>query len=45
MENTPKDSSKDGSALHKWAWFVALWLGGVLTVGAVSFLLRAVLLP
>jgi hypothetical protein len=30
-----------GSRLHRVVWFVALWLGGVVTVGAVAYLLRA----
>lgn len=29
---------------RKLAWFVGLWLAGVLTVGAVSYLIRAWLL-
>ncbi|MDP4917485.1 MAG: hypothetical protein NWR12_07190 [Haliea sp.] len=33
-----------GSLRKKWAWFVGLWLAGVLTVGAVSVVLRWVLL-
>lgn len=30
-------------ALHRLLWFVALWAAGVATVGAVAFLLRAML--
>lgn len=29
----------------RWAWFVGLWLGGVIAVGTVSLLLRWILLP
>jgi len=32
-------------ALRRLLWFVALWSAGVLAVGAVAFLLRALLLP
>jgi hypothetical protein len=31
--------------MRRAAWFVALWLCGVLAVGAMAWLLRAVLLP
>lgn len=31
------------SGLRKLGWFVGLWLGGVLTVGGVAMVLRAVL--
>jgi hypothetical protein len=31
-------------ALSRLLWFVGLWLAGVLAVGAVAYLLRAVLL-
>jgi|TARA_R100000005_G_scaffold94270_1_gene71747 hypothetical protein len=34
-----------GDLGRKWAWFIGLWLGGVLVVGAVSALLRWILLP
>jgi hypothetical protein len=30
--------------LRRLAWFLGLWLAGVLTVTAVAFLIRAVLL-
>ncbi len=30
--------------LKRLAWFAGLWLAGVLTVGAVAFSIRAVLL-
>jgi hypothetical protein len=29
---------------QQWAWFVGLWIAGVLSVGSVSFLLRSILL-
>lgn len=29
----------------KWAWFIGLWVSGVLVVGAVSALLRWILVP
>ena len=32
-------------ALRRALWFVALWAAGVLAVGTVAFLLRALLLP
>jgi hypothetical protein len=32
------------SLAHRLLWFVALWLAGVLTVGAVALLIRSVLL-
>ncbi len=32
------------AARRRLAWFVGLWLAGVLTVGAVSYLIRAWLL-
>jgi hypothetical protein len=31
-------------ALSRLLWFVGLWLAGVLAVGVVAYLLRAVLL-
>ena len=31
------------SALHKASWFVALWLGGVITIGGVATVLRFML--
>jgi hypothetical protein len=32
-----------GSVARKLAWFVGLWLAGVVAVGAVGLLIRAVL--
>jgi hypothetical protein len=32
------------SLAHRLLWFAMLWLGGVLAVGAVGFLIRSVLL-
>ena len=29
----------------KLVWFIGLWIGGVVTIGALSLLLRAILLP
>jgi Protein of unknown function (DUF2474) len=34
----------DGSRLSRLAWFIGLWAGGVLTVGATAYLLRVVIL-
>jgi hypothetical protein len=31
------------SALHKIGWFVALWFGGVITIGGVATVLRFIL--
>lgn len=31
------------SALQKLGWFVALWLGGVITIGGVATVLRFML--
>jgi hypothetical protein len=31
-------------ALFRLLWFVGLWLAGVLVVGAVAYLLRAILM-
>jgi hypothetical protein len=33
----------DGSRGRRLAWFVVLWAGGVLTVTAVAYALRAVM--
>ena len=33
-----------GSRLSKLAWFVGLWAGGVLTVGAAAYLLRTLIM-
>lgn len=33
------------SALGRWAWFIGLWIAGVITVGSISLLLRWILLP
>ena len=32
-------------ALRRILWFIGLWAAGVAAVGAVAFLLRAVLIP
>ena len=29
-----------GPAWKRWAWFVGLWLAGVITVGAVGMVIR-----
>jgi hypothetical protein len=29
---------------HRLLWFAVLWIGGVIAVGAVAFLIRSVLL-
>jgi len=29
-----------GSALHRWLWFVGLWMAGVGTTGAVGLVIR-----
>jgi hypothetical protein len=31
--------------LRRVGWFLALWLAGVLTVGALAYILRLVLVP
>jgi hypothetical protein len=36
--------AEGGSRLGKLAWFVGLWAGGVLTVGAVAYLLRVLIM-
>ena len=33
-----------GSRLSKLAWFVGLWAGGVLTVGAAAYPLRVLIM-
>jgi len=33
------------TAVRRALWFAGLWAAGVLTVGAVALLLRAVILP
>ena len=33
-----------GSRLTKLAWFVGLWAGSVVTVGAAAYLLRALIM-
>lgn len=35
----------DGGPLKRLAWFVALWICGVLTVGAIGFAIKLVLVP
>jgi hypothetical protein len=37
-------AANDGSRLSKLAWFVGLWAGGALTVGAAAYLLRALIM-
>ena len=44
MSSINSTEQEAGSLSKKWAWFVGLWLAGVLTVGAVSVVLRWVLL-
>lgn len=45
MDNADNDPSRGGGLKRQWLWFVGLWIAGVVTVGAVSLLLRAILLP
>lgn len=37
-------AAEPGPLWRRLAWFVALWLAGVITVGAVAWIIRAVLL-
>ncbi|TFU06138.1 DUF2474 family protein [Polymorphobacter arshaanensis] len=37
-------TTETGPLWRRMAWFIALWLGGVLSVGAVAWVIRAVLL-
>ncbi len=37
-------TAEPGPLWRRLVWFAALWLGGVLTVGAVAWVIRAVLL-
>jgi hypothetical protein len=41
-----RDADPHGArtTVRRLAWFVALWLAGVATVGAIAFLLRRILL-
>jgi len=34
-----------GGGWRRLAWFVGLWAGGVLTLGAVGFAIKLVLVP
>ena len=38
------DTGEPSSLPRRLAWFVALWAGGVLALGAVGLLIRSVLL-
>ncbi|MHB0706983.1 DUF2474 family protein [Roseomonas mucosa] len=40
-----RDPAPPGSRWRRLGWFVLLWLGGVVAVGAVAFLLRSLLHP
>ena len=31
------------ATISRWLWFLGLWVGGVVTVGAVALLLRTVM--
>ena len=44
-EPTPPGDKAPGSLASRLFWFVALWAGGVAAVGAVSFVLRRLLVP
>jgi hypothetical protein len=37
-------NGNQGGLGHRLLWFTILWLGGVLAVGAVAFLIRSALL-
>lgn len=36
-------STTDTNKLKQWGWFVLLWLGGFLTLGAISMIIKAVM--
>ena len=38
-------AAKPSKRLKQWLWFLGLWMAGVATIGTLSFLLRAILLP
>ena len=41
----PNDGNPDTTGLaYRLLWFAALWLAGILVVGAVAYLIRSVLL-
>ncbi|HEY9119723.1 MAG TPA: hypothetical protein VIN33_08190 [Marinobacter sp.] len=40
--NTMKPAPGRGK---QWLWFFGLWIGGVVTVGTISMILRWILLP
>ncbi len=42
MQPTPRESA---GPKKQWLWFFGLWIGGVVTVGTVSMVLRWILLP
>lgn len=43
---TVQESELETTSLgRKWLWFVGLWIGGVVTIGALSIVLRSILLP
>jgi len=41
----PPEQEAPHSRWRRLLWFVGLWLAGVCVVGAISYTLRAVLLP
>lgn len=45
MPTSNSDNEGANKPISQWAWFVGLWLGGVIAVGSVSLLLRSILLP
>lgn len=40
-----KYGPRDSSRLRRLAWFVGLWLAGVVTVGVVGLIIKLVLAP
>ncbi|GAB4394291.1 MAG: hypothetical protein Tsb0032_18090 [Kiloniellaceae bacterium] len=38
-------AGKEGTALRRVLWFLALWAAGVLTVGIVGYAIKLVLIP
>lgn len=42
MDKTPAGPD-NATRRRQWMWFAALWLGGLLTVGALAYILKAFL--
>ena len=45
LDSDDESDAPQGGALRRVGWFVALWAGGVLTVGVVGFAIKLVLMP